>query len=443
MRISGIFKFVFALIIFGCVLGLSNGKVHALGALMSPYSWDPGLYATTSPFNHNTHAWGMRKTSGAWGTGPVNYQSGSTTNYRANFSGELSVDLNGTYCPNGQCSYGSGTGYKGLVQFWNDPSDYIAFGIIHDPGVSPSGTTFMIEGAAYGQPIGGYWPNDALPGTSHNFDISWTGDSITITIDNNVTLGSYYIDTMNPSISFLAAARDTGDIADTTFNDISFSGGSISSEPVEIPSGNPYLSYTATLNMNGSGQGNSMTMGVLDNNNNNIVAGIFDSADQSQPYNFFGALNDQPYVYLGVTQNGSLTYISLPETAYTGTDTTLTLEWWQGQNIAVLYINNTPIEEVTAYLNPRLYFTVDGEGNVDGDVVNDSFSNLAINVGNICPSYCGTNGLWSSSNNNGISVTEINPSDFSISGTTTGLTLNSTWQSSPAYATIAQYWNGQ
>ena len=97
MRISGIFKFVFALIIFGCVLGLSNGKVHALGALMSPYSWDPGLYATTSPFNHNTHAWGMRKTSGAWGTGPVNYQSGSTTNYRANFSGELSLVIRSSY----------------------------------------------------------------------------------------------------------------------------------------------------------------------------------------------------------------------------------------------------------------------------------------------------------------------------------------------------------
>ncbi len=122
--------------------------------VLSPYSWDPGLYATNARYNDSAHAWGQRRTSGAWGTGPVNYQSGVTTNYVGSSSGTMNVELNGSYCPGGVCSYGSGSGYKGLVQFWNDPQNFIAFGLIHDPGVSPNGMTLMIEGSANGRPAG-------------------------------------------------------------------------------------------------------------------------------------------------------------------------------------------------------------------------------------------------------------------------------------------------
>jgi hypothetical protein len=189
---------------------------------VSPYSWDPGLFATyTTPDFNQVHAWGQRKTGGAWGTGPVNYQSGATESQRSSAPGSLSVELDGTYCPNGVCSYGSGTGYKGLVQFWNDPADFIAFGLIHDPGVSPTGTTLMIEGAAYGKPIGGYWASNAITGTTHTFSFTWTSSTISVTLDNHVNLGTYNIAASDPSISFLAAARQTGDICDTTFNNIS------------------------------------------------------------------------------------------------------------------------------------------------------------------------------------------------------------------------------
>jgi hypothetical protein len=189
---------------------------------LSPWSLDPGLYAVTGASNTAVHAWGMRETSGAWGTGPVNYESGATTTHRAGASGTLSFDLSGTYCPGGQCSFGSGTGYKAFVQFWNDPEDYVAFGLIHDPGVSPDGTTIMVEGAAQGQPIGGYWPPGAVPGDFHQITVRWSSQGVLFEMDSSVTLGYYPITVTDPSVSFIAAGRTTGDIVDATFTDIAF-----------------------------------------------------------------------------------------------------------------------------------------------------------------------------------------------------------------------------
>jgi hypothetical protein len=190
---------------------------------LSGYSWDQGLFAQIAPDNSAVHAWGQRQTPGFWGTGPVNYQSGGTRNDRAPSSGSLTYTMSGTYCPNNQCTYGTGSGYKGLVQLWNDPNNYIAFGLIHDPGVSPTGTTIMVEGAGNGSPVGGYWPSGAISGDAHSVTVSWSYIGVTFTLDNAVTLGPYAVAATQPSISFLAAGRGTGDICDTTFTGISFS----------------------------------------------------------------------------------------------------------------------------------------------------------------------------------------------------------------------------
>ncbi|NBX97776.1 hypothetical protein EBQ81_02835 [bacterium] len=68
-------------------------KVRADTTVLSPYSWDPGLFATVDPYNDSVHSWGQRKTTGAWGTGEVNYQSGATSNYRGSTTGTLNVVL--------------------------------------------------------------------------------------------------------------------------------------------------------------------------------------------------------------------------------------------------------------------------------------------------------------------------------------------------------------
>jgi hypothetical protein len=410
---------------------------------LSPYSWDPGLYATTGRYNDDVHAWGQRKTSGAWGTGAVNYQSGATTKYRGSSSGTLDVVLNGTYCP-GSCQYGSGTGYKGLVQFWNDPSNFIAIGIIHDPGVSPSGTTLMIEGSAQGRPIGGYQSGGSLTGSSHLFSFSWNASGLTVTIDHQVTLGQYPVTENNPSISFLAAGRQTGDIADTTFTNISFSSGSVVAQPITIPAGNPYATFTATLKQNGSGTGYSAYLNSHDANSNAISVGI--QTDSASPES-----HGQPYYIWERVQNGKFTYDYLGPAA-SNTPTTISLKWWFGDDTAVFYVGTTPIADISVHLNPRLFFGVEGNARLNGDTVNDTFTNAQVTVGDTCPTYCGLNGSWNTSSFNfyGITATNTNGqpqngANFTVSGTVSGLAPGHDWDSDlvGGIGMIAQYYNGQ
>jgi hypothetical protein len=418
---------------------------------LNPYSWDPGLYATTARYDDGAHAWGQRKTGGAWGTGPVNYQSGATANYRAGSSGSMSVVLEGTYCPGGACQYGSGSGYKGLVQFWNDPNNYIAFGLIHDPGVSPTGNTLMIEGAGGGRPVGGYWAANGISGVSHRFTVSWTAASITLTIDNNVTLGPYPVAENNPSVSFLAAGRDTGDICDTTFAGITFSTGSVTADPVTIPSGSPYFTYTATMNEGGSGTGYSSYINAHDSSNNALSVGI--QTDSSSPES-----NGQPYYIWELVQNGIFTYNYL-NAAASNTNEPVTLSWWQGDQTAVFYEGATAVADISANLVPRLFFQVEGNARLNGDSVNDSFTNTQVNpAGSNCPTYCGLNGTFNTSSFNFYGLTAAQQScssqsngfsnegcNFTVTGTVSGLPAGGTWDTNEVagIGMIAQYWNGQ
>lgn len=432
----------FAIVIIS-LISLMPLSASAAQTTLSPYSWDQGLYATTGRYNDTVHAWGSRQTPGAWGTGPVNYQSGATTSTRGSSSGSLNVTLNGTYCPSGNCSYGSGSGYKGLVQFWNDPSNFIAFGLIHDPGVSPTGTTLMIEGAANGRPVGGYWAGNGITGTSHLFSFSWTANTITVTIDNNVTLGPYDIAENNPSISFLAAGRNTGDIADTTFSGISFSPGSIAAQPVTIPAGNPYLTYTATLTENGTGTGHSAYINAHDANNNAIAVGI--QTDSAAPES-----QGQPYYIWELVQNGKFTYSYISLASHNAEP--VTLKWWKGDDTAVFYSGATPIADISAHLDPRLFFNAEGNARINGDSVNDTITNTQVTVGDTCPTYCGLNGIWNTTDFNfyGLTATRTNGStqngaNFTITGTVSGLPAGGTWDTNEVagIGMIAQYWNGQ
>jgi hypothetical protein len=434
------------------LIGVCAGLgLHATAAAdttaLSPYSWDPGLYATNSQYDNQVHAWGQRKTSGAWGTGSVNYQSGATTSARGASSGSLTVRLNGTYCPNGNCSYGSGSGYKGLVQFWNDPNNYIAIGLIHDPGVSPTGTTLMIEGAANGRPIGGYQKGGALSGSSHLFTFSWTSAGLTVTIDNQETLGPYPVTENNPSISFLAAARNTGDISDTTFTNISFASGSIAANPVTVPAGNPYFSYSANMTEGGSGSGYSSYINSHDADNNAISVGI--QTDTSSPES-----HGQPYYVWELVQNGQFTYDYLGPAS--NTSTPVTLKWWPGDSTAVFYVNGTPIADISVSLDPRLFFSVEGNARLNGDSVNDSFSNTQVTAGDSCPPVnsgdCGLNGSWNTSSFNfhGLTATNTNGqsqngANFTVNGTVSGLASGHTWDTDEVagIGMIAQYWYGQ
>jgi hypothetical protein len=435
---------VLSIVVTTFAVFLSHGHVFADQTQLSPYSWDPGLYATNTTYNDSVHAWGQRDTSGAWGTGPVNYQSGATTQVRGSSSGTLSVVLNGTYCPNNSCTYGTGSGYKGLVQFWNDPNNYIAFGLIKDPGVSPSGTTLMIEGSANGKPVGGYWPANAITGTSHLFTFKWTASGISVDIDNQVSLGPYPVAESNPSISFLAAARETGDISDTTFTDISFSSGSIQAEPIIVPSGSPYFSYSATLNEGGSGTGYSAYINSHDADDDALSVGV--QSDTTSP-----ETAGQPYYAWERVENGQFTYDYI-SAASSGTNLPVTLKWWPSDSTAVFYAGSTPLADISMSLDPRLFFSVEGNARVNGDTVNDTFTNTQITAGDQCPTYCGLNGTWNTSDFNfyGLKATNTNGqsqngANFTVTGTVSGLPANGTWDTNEVagIGMIAQYYDGQ
>lgn len=435
---------LFLLALFG-FLGLftfiQQPRAHAELANVSPYSWDSGLYATNTTYSDEVHAWGRRATGGAWGTGPVNYQSGGTTNYRGYASGSVNFTMKGTYCPGGTCSYGSGTGYKGLVQLWNDPNNYIAFGLIHDPGVSPTGTTLMVEGAANGQPVGGYWGSNGVGGASHYIKASWNGSTVTFTMDNNVTL-SYPVKSDNPSISFLAAARNTGDISDTTFAGINFATGSIVAENIPTPSGTPYLTYSATIQDNGSGTGHSAYINAHDANNNALSVGI--QTDYGAP-----ETSGQPYFIWERVQNGAFTYQYISPASNSATP--ITLKWWKNEQLAAFYQGTTELAIIPMTLQPRLYFNAEGNARLNGDTINSTVNNVQISVGDTCPTYCGLNGSWNTSSFNSYGLTATNTNsqpqngaNFSITGTVSGLPAGGNWDNNlvAGIGMIAQYWNG-
>ena len=410
--------------------------------LLEPYSWDPGLYATVGRFNDTAHAWGMRKTTGAWGTSGVNYQAGPTTNWRASSSGTLDVTLKGTYCPS-SCSYGAGSGYKGLVQFWNDPNNYIAFGLINDPGVSPRGTTLMIEGAANGKPVGGYWPAGAITGSSHVFTLNWSPNGISVTIDHNVTLGPYDISMTNPSISFLAAGRNTGDIVDTTFTGLNFSSGSVVADPVYIPHGAPYATYSATLTQNGTGTGHSAYINMHDAHSNALAVGI--QSDTGAPES-----RGNPMFIWERVQDGQFTYQYLGQASRNPTP--VTLKWWKSEDVAVFYSGSTPLASIHTHMSPRLFFNAEANARLNGDTVNSQIQNTQISVGDTCPTYCGLNGVWNTSDFNfhGLTANRTNGNtqngaNFTVSGTVNGLQPGQDWDTNlvAGIGMIAQFWNGQ
>lgn len=436
-------KILLALFTVLAVTLLGSSSTHATTTLLAPYSWDAGLYATAGKFNDTTHAWGQRTTAGAWGTQGVNYQSGSTINYRAGSSGSVTARLNGTYCPSSGCTYGSGSGYKGLIQLWNDPSNFIAFGLIKDPGVSPNGPTLMIEGSANGKPVGGYWPAGAISGSSHLFTVSWDASGVSVNIDNQVQLGPYSLQATNPSISFLAAARNTKDISDTTFSGISFTPGSVVAQPVIEPSATPYLTYSAVLNEAGSGTGHSAYINSHDANNNALSVGI--QTDTSSP-----ETKGQPYYAWERVQNGVFTFDYLAP-ASSG-DHTVALKWWKDQQTAVFYADGQPLTNIDVNLIPRLFFSAEGNARKNGDSVSSQVKNVQITAGDSCPTYCGLNGAWNTSSFNfyGLTATRTNSStqngaSFAITGTVSGLPANGDWDSNlvAGIGMIAQYWNGQ
>ncbi|NBX97777.1 hypothetical protein EBQ81_02840 [bacterium] len=306
----------------------------------------------------------------------------------------------------------------------------------------------MIEGAAAGKPVGGYWAANGITGASHLFTYSWTPGGISFTIDNNVTLGPYPVSmAAGPSISFLAAARNTNDIADTTFSGITFSSGSVVADPLTEPGGAPYMTYTATVDDGGTGTGHSAFINVHDAFNNALAVGV--QTDSASPES-----QGQPWFMFNRVQNGIFTYQYIAP-ATSGAEP-ITLKWWKNEKVAMFYKGIgggvTPIAKISLDMSPRLYFNAEGNARKNGDTVNSTITNTQITVGDNCPSQCGLTGSWNTNDFNfyGLTATRTNGStqngaNFTITGTVSGLAAGHDWDTDlvAGVGMIAQYWNGQ
>lgn len=195
------------------------------GGDFTVYTWDAadGLSASIDSMGNRIAVNGTRASWTAWGQGAVNYITGATRNTLLPSEGSLTFNIVATGADGG---FGGGTGYKLFVQFWNDAENYIALGIIHDPAVAPQGVTVMVEGAAYNQPVGGYWTSGmpVLAGAVHQISVVWDSTGLSWVIDGLEDYRMPYSIRMDhASLSFLGGARLPGDSVSAEFGSIDIS----------------------------------------------------------------------------------------------------------------------------------------------------------------------------------------------------------------------------
>ncbi|MBY6266412.1 hypothetical protein EI613_31610 (plasmid) [Azospirillum sp. 412522] len=420
-------------------------------------SWDNagGLSAAVGFGFDDVSVSGVRSSSGAWGLGPVNYQAGATTDRLMPSSGTLDFDLIAT----GSGAYGSGSGYKAYVQLWNDYDDVVAIGLIHDPGASPNGYTVMVEGAAGGTPIGGYWGSNMprIEGAAHHFTLQWTQNTINVLVDNlqqyQMTFGNG-IDLSHPSISFLGAAREHGDTIAARFDNIDFS--SVGLPPVTVSAaGTPRASIQGTVNLTGSGVGYASYLNLHDANGNAVAFGFqADANDRST--------DGLPTLHYNVAQNGSFAAHRYYDMQAPGGGAVWKLSYYEGDhNYAVFSINGTPVASADVTLSGRVFFQTEVNAAQNGDTVHSTFQNVVIGGQWANGRAVSPNGSWNTSSFDfwGLDAAQTSGSvqgaSFALGGTLSGLPAGADWDNiesinngqfagkpAGAIGMIAEWWFG-
>ncbi|PYR51668.1 MAG: hypothetical protein DMF89_05180 [Acidobacteria bacterium] len=466
------------------VVLLTADATWAAVSELVPWSLDAGglsgggLTASVTLSEERVQLSGTRRSITPWGFGGVDYVAGATVYTYSRSPGTLDVDLIATG-PNG--TYGSGSGFKAYVQFWNDSRDFAAVGLIYDPAASPlcapgAGVTLMVEGNSSlvsPGPIGGYWNNVCIWGAGHHFKFQWTANTLSITLDNPANSPNpqplVYPIVMNaPSISFMGGARLGGDSISALFQNIVFSASAVPNPPfpITIPQGQPYVRFRAPVQVSGNGTGYNAYMHMSDApgqppyatvpTNNAMSVGI--QADQ-------GGVNSLgvPTFTIQRVINGQFDYRFVK--AADNNVHVIELDWWASPvNVAVFYADGVPISSFGIPLNPRLIFAVDGGVRLNNEGVQAYFqsgpgqSGVTVDFpGCSVAGTCGLNGFWNTStavcpppyNCFGLTAKQtgggtLQNAMFTVTGTATGVG-GGNWDTLPIYAAavIAQQWFGQ
>lgn len=421
--------------------------------LFSLLSWDQGLRAQKIGIGYDEiHIAGTRIATGDWSQTPVNFMAGASLDRLLGASGNLSFDL----IAEGS-SYGSGTGYKTFVQFWNDPSNYIAVGLISDPGITgPGKYTLMVEGASNGTPIGGYWGRDMpqLGGNAHHFEIQWENNQIGIVMDGltQYTL-RYDMALTNPSISYLGAGRMAGDAVQTRFDNITFS--DIGLREFSVPETLVPRAYIeADVQLSGSGLGYAAYLNLHDQFGNAIAFGY--QYDQNSR-----DADAAPMLHFNQTGSGQFSGHRYYDDSVGSASEHWRLAYYENafgdQDVAVFFIDGTPLAYTEITLQDRVFFQAEINGAGNGDQVQTSFSNVRIggqwsNGNEVRP-----NGVWNTQDFDfwGLDArqldSEVQGADFSLAGVVAGLPAGQDWdtietlhpgQPVAGVAMIAEWWFG-
>lgn len=208
---------------------------------------------------------------------------------------------------------------------------------------------------------------------------------------------------------------------------------------LSVPSGTPYMTYTANISAKGTGTGYSPYINVHDAHNNAFSFGI--QSDSGSPQS-----KGKPRYIWERVQNGKFTYGYL--NAATNNLTPVGLRWWKN-DVAAISVNHKTIGTVNVHLEPRLFFNAEANARLNGDTVHSTVQNVRIDVGT-ATGRIGLNGSWNNSFSfHGLKATQtkagVQGASFSIDGRVSGLASGHNWDTDQVsgIAMIAQKWNGR
>lgn len=422
--------------------------------LFNTLTWDQGLRAQKIGIGYDEiDISGTRTNIGDWGQTPVNFMAGATLNRLLGASGNLSLDM----IANGS-AYGSGTGYKTFVQLWNDPNNYIAVGLISDPGLTgPGKYTLMVEGASNGKPIGGYWGHNMpqLFGTAHNFEIQWHNNQIGIVLDGLTQYSmTYDMALTNPSISFLGAGRMAGDAVQARFDNITFSNIGLPQFSVSETLV-PRAYVEADVQLTGSGVGYAAYLNLHDQYGNAIAFGY--QYDQNSR-----DADTAPMLHFNQTAAGGFAGHRYYDDSPGSSPEHWRLAYYENiagdQDYAVFFVDGTPVAYTEITLQGRVFFQAEVNGAVNGDQVQANFNNVQIGGQWASGTAVRPNGVWNTQDFDfwGMDArqldSQVQGADLTLSGTVAGLPAGQDWDSIEtlypgkpvaAVAMIAEWWYNQ
>lgn len=213
--------------------------------------------------------------------------------------------------------------------------------------------------------------------------------------------------------------------------------GATASAATVAPHGTPLVEYTANITQGGAGTGYSSYINVHDAYNNAFSVGI--QSDKGSTVS-----KGAPRFIWERVQNGKFTYGYLGPATHNVTPVGLR---FYPNNVGTFFANGHTIAAVGLNLKGRLFFNVEGNGRLNGDVVHSSMRDVKITVRNK-PGVSGLQGKWNTNFSfHGLKARQVNSpavqgATFWVDGRVSGLPKGGNWDATEVagIGMITQRW---